>query len=160
MTSNAERGASGRPDLTITRLFDAPRSLVWKAWTDPAHMARWWGPKGYDNPVCDLEVRPGGKIHIEMRGPDGTVYPMKGSFDEIVEPERLVLTCGAIEKPDGTFQLEVHTTVTFAEQGGKTKLTMTAHVLRIDPGAEFAGDGMEQGWTESFERLAAHVASM
>jgi uncharacterized protein YndB with AHSA1/START domain len=65
-------------ELVLTRVFDAPRELVFKVWTDPKHLARWWGPRGFTNPVCELDLRPGGAILIHMRGPDGTVYPMTG----------------------------------------------------------------------------------
>src|SRR5208283_3243052 len=77
-------------ELTLTRVFDAPRDLVWSAWTDPSHMARWWGPNGFTNPRCEMAVRVGGVIRIDMRGPNGIVYPMTGTFREVVAPERLV----------------------------------------------------------------------
>jgi len=83
-------------ELVPTRVFDAPRELVWKVWTDPKHVARWWGPHGFTNPVCELDVRPGGAIRIHMRGPDGTVYPMTGVYLEVVEPERIVFTSAAL----------------------------------------------------------------
>jgi uncharacterized protein YndB with AHSA1/START domain len=111
-------------ELVLTRVFDAPRELVWKVWTDPKHVARWWGPHGFTNPVCELDVRPGGAIRIHMRGPDGTVYPMTGVYLEIVEPERIVFTSAALGA-DGNPMFEVLTTVTFAEQGGKTKQSCT-----------------------------------
>jgi uncharacterized protein YndB with AHSA1/START domain len=102
-------------DLVITRMFDAARELVFKAWTDPKQMAQWWGPKGFTNPVCELDVRPGGAILIHMRGPDGVIYPMYGTFHEIVEPERLVMTTSAVPDEAGSDQLEVLNTITFAE---------------------------------------------
>ncbi len=70
-------------DLVMTREFDAPRELVFKAWTDAKQTAQWWGPKGFTNPVCELDVRVGGAIRIHMRAPDGVVYPMTGVFEEI-----------------------------------------------------------------------------
>lgn len=87
-------------ELVITRTIDAPCSLVFNAWTDPRHMAQWWGPHGFTNPVCELDVRPGGAIRIVMRAPDGTDYPMTGVFHEIKEPERLVITT-AVDDKDG-----------------------------------------------------------
>ena len=81
-----------RRELTIRRTFAAPRALVWQAWTDPRQLAKWWGPHGFTNPVCEIDLRPGGAIHIVMRAPDGTDYPMRGEFREIVPPERLVFT--------------------------------------------------------------------
>ena len=82
--------APARREVSLTRVFDAPPQLVWMAWTDPRHMAQWWGPKGFTNPVCELDLRPGGAIRIHMQAPNGAVYPMTGSFEEIVPCERLV----------------------------------------------------------------------
>ncbi len=131
---------------------------MFKVWTDPKHVAQWWGPNGFTNPVCELDVRPGGTIRIDMRGPDGVIYPMKGVFHEIVEPERLVFTSSALEDEKGNPQLVVLTTVTFAEVNGKTKLTLQADVVKSTPAAAGALAGMEQGWRESLGRLAAHLA--
>lgn len=145
-------------EVLITRIIHAPRQLVWKAWTDPKHMAQWWGPHGFTNPVCELDVRPGGAIRIHMRGPDDVVYPMTGVFREIVEPERLVFTAVA-EDLQGNPLLEALTTVTFAEQGGKTKLTVHAKAVGLAPVAQQMLAGMEAGWTQSLDRLAELVAS-
>jgi uncharacterized protein YndB with AHSA1/START domain len=145
-------------ELVLTRTFHAPRSLVFKAWTDPKHLALWWGPHGFTNPVCEVDVRPGGGIRIDMTGPDGTVYPMKGVFHEVVEPERLVFTSTALEDREGNPGLEVHNTVTFAEQGGETTLTVKAVVVKAGPEAAGALVGMDAGWAQSLERLEAEVA--
>ena len=72
-------------EITITRIFDAPRALVFKAWTDAAQLAQWWGPKGFTNPVCEIDARVGGAIRIHMRAPDGAIYPMGGEIREIVD---------------------------------------------------------------------------
>jgi len=146
-----------RKEVTITRLFDAPRALVFKAWTDPKQLAQWWGPHGFTTPVCEVDVRAGGAIRIDMRGPDGVVYPMKGVFHEIVEPDRLVFTSGTFEDAEGNPQLEVFTTVTFAELSGKTKLTLQAVVVKSAPEVAVALDGMEEGWSQSLDRLAEHL---
>ena len=92
MTATANVTNLATRELTITRVLDAPRSLVFRMWTEAEHMARWWGPKGFTNPVCEVDARPGGAIRIHMRGPDGTIYPMTGTFEEIVPPHRLVFT--------------------------------------------------------------------
>jgi uncharacterized protein YndB with AHSA1/START domain len=147
-------------DLVITRIFDAPRSRVYKAWIDQKRVAMWWGPYGFSNPVCELDARPGGAIRIDMTGPDGVVYPMKGIFHEIAEPERLVLTTSAFEDEDGASLLEVLNTVTFDELGGKTKLTLHAVVVKSAPEAEAALAGMEEGWSQSLYRLAEHLAKV
>lgn len=142
--------------IVITRGFDAPRAIVFKMWTDPKHMAQWWGPDGFTNPVCELDVRPGGAIRIDMRGPDGTVYPMTGAFREIVEPERLVFTAEALDQ-QGTAALKVLNTVSFAEKNGKTTLTLQARVTRATTEGMGYLEGMEPGWTQSLERLATQV---
>src|SRR5580704_13391744 len=156
--SSAAASAVGR-ELVITRVFDAPRDLVFKAWIDPKHMERWWGPKGFTNPVCQVDARPGGAIRIDMRGPDGVVHPMGGVYREIVEPERIVFTSTALEDEQGNPGLENLNTITFAEHNGKTKLTLHVVVLMATPEAAKALDGMEQGWTQSLDRLDELVAN-
>jgi uncharacterized protein YndB with AHSA1/START domain len=145
-------------ELVLTRVFDAPRSLVFKVWTEPNHVAHWWGPNGFTNPVCELDLRPAGAIHIDMRGPDGTVYPMTGFYQEIVEPELLVFTASALDV-EGHPLFEVLTTVTFAEQGAKTTLTMHARVVTATPEAAPHIAGMQEGWTQSLERLGEYLGS-
>ena len=140
--------------LTLERELDAPRRLVFEAWTDPKHLARWWGPHRFTNPVCEAEARPGGAIRIDMRGPDGSVFPMTGTFREVVPHDRLVLETSAL---DG--ELQVLTTVTFADAGGKTLLRLRAEVVKASPAAAGALAGMEAGWTQSLERLEGLVRS-
>src|ERR1043165_653811 len=96
-------------EVKIVRTFNAPLALVWAAWTEPQHVAQWWGPKGFTNPVCELDVRPGGAFRIDMCSPDGTIYPGKGVYHEIVEPERLVLTSTAFDDEAGEPRLQVLT---------------------------------------------------
>ena len=145
-------------ELILTRVFDAPRDEVFRMWTDPWHLARWWGPQGFTNPVCELDARPGGAIRIDMTGPDGTVYPMGGTIHEIIPPERLVFTATAIPDEAGRPQLENHNTVVLEAQGNRTKLTLTVRVLRATAAASQALAGMEAGWSQSLERLAALAA--
>jgi uncharacterized protein YndB with AHSA1/START domain len=145
-------------ELVITRVLDAPRALVFRAWTDPKQLAQWWGPNGFTNPVCEVDPRPGGALLIHMHG-FGVTYPLKGTFVEVVEPERLVFVSTTAEDEHGDPRLEILNTVTFAERDGKTELTMTARVVKaID--MDGALSGMEQGWTETLERLSAHVAGL
>ena len=150
--------ANEEQELVLTRVLDAPRELVFKAWTDPKCVAQWWGPHGFTNPVCELDLRPGGAILIHMRGPDGTVYPMTGVYQEVVEPERLLFTSAALDL-DGNPMFEVLATVTFAEESGKTKQILRARVIKKTPQAAPYLAGMEAGWTQSLERLAACVAT-
>jgi uncharacterized protein YndB with AHSA1/START domain len=158
MTAIAQATPSPTRELTLTRVFDAPRSLVFRMWTESKHMAQWWGPHGFTNPVCEIDARPGGAIRIHMRGPDGVVYPMVGTFRELVEPERLVFTAVAQDQA-GTPLLEALTTVTFEQQGGKTKITVQAKAVGLAPVAPQMLAGMEAGWTQSLERLEALVAN-
>jgi len=139
--------------LTITRVFDAPRSLVFKAWTDPKMMARWWGPKYFTAPLVESDARKDGKIRIHMRGPEGTIYPMHGVYREVVEPERLVIT-HYVEDDKGNIALEVLVTVTFTDQNGKTKLSMQATPVKATPEAAFMLEGMNEGWNQQLDRLA------
>ena len=122
-------------ELVITRIFDAPRELVWKAWTDPEHLTRWWGPKGFTSPACKIDLRVGGKYLFCMRSPEGKDFWSTGVYREIVEPERIVWTDSfADEKgnpvPASHYGLpgdrpeEMLVTVTFEEHQGKTKMTL------------------------------------
>jgi uncharacterized protein YndB with AHSA1/START domain len=154
---NSPAAAPADREFVFVRVIDAPRGLVFKAWTDPERVATWWGPHGFTNPLCELDVRPGGPIRIDMRGPDGTVYPMTGAYREIVEPQRLVFTSAALDDA-GTPLFEVLNTVTFAEQGGQTTVTVQARVVTSSAAAVPYLAGMDAGWTQSLDRLAAYVA--
>ena len=144
--------------VVLTRVFDAPRDLVFRAWTDPRQLAQWWGPHNFTNPRCEVDVRPGGALRIDMRGPDGVVYPCAGVFREVVEPERLVFTTAALDAA-GNAMFEVLNTVTFVEHQGKTKLTLHAEVASATPQADRFLAGMEEGWSQSLERLASLVGA-
>ena len=116
--------------VTLTRLFRAPRALVWSAWTDPKRVAAWWGPRDFAAPRCEWDARPGGAIHIDMRAPDGTIYPMSGVFHEVRSPERLVFTF-AWDRDDGQSGHDTVVTITFAEQRGRTTMTFMAAVPSV-----------------------------
>jgi uncharacterized protein YndB with AHSA1/START domain len=145
--------------LILTRTFNAPRALVWQAWTDPAHLAQWWGPHGFTNPRCEIDVRPGGAIHIDMRAPDGTVYPMPGTFQEVLAPARLSFTSGAQGK-DGQLLFEFLTIVTFIEKKGRTTMTLDSRLTMSTPAAAPYLGGHKVGWSQSLERLIKHVGQM
>jgi uncharacterized protein YndB with AHSA1/START domain len=152
----AERVLAER-EITIARTFDAPRALVFRAWTDAAQLAQWWGPKGFTNPVCEIDARVGGAIRIHMRAPDGNVYPMKGEIREIVAPERLVFTNIAVDEA-GNHIIEGLTVVTFADEGGKTRLTLQTRGSAVVAKAVAYLQGMETGWTMSIDKLEALLA--
>lgn len=142
--------------LVIVREFDAAREMVFRLWTDAEHLKRWWGPKGFTNPRCEFDARPGGAIRIDMRGPDGQVYPMGGTVREIVTPEKLVFESAALGA-DGAALFEILNTVHFEEKNGKTKVTLTAEVLRATAEAPKYLAGMNAGWNQSLDRLAEAV---
>ncbi|HTV40214.1 MAG TPA: SRPBCC domain-containing protein [Candidatus Sulfotelmatobacter sp.] len=139
-------------EFVIIREFSAPRELVFKAWTDPKQLAQWWGPRGFANPVCEWDVRPGGKIYDVMRSPDGVEYPMGGEFREIVPPEKLSFVCGALDDK-GKMIFEFLHDATFTEKDSKTKLVLRSRVLRTTADANKYIGGFEMGMTLSLERL-------
>ncbi len=145
-------------DLVIERTFDAPREFVFQAWTDPKVVALWWGPTGFTNPVCELDVRVGGAIRIHMRAPDGVVYPMEGIFEEIEKPERLVFLSTALDA-HGNSMFDILNTVTFVEKSGKTLLTLQARVMQSTTVAPQYLKGMEAGWNQTLDKLGKYVGS-
>lgn len=144
-------------DVVVTRVFDAPRELVFRTWTEPAHLARWWGPSGFTNPVCELDFRIGGPILIHSHAPDGRVYLMTGTVREIVSPERLVLAAVAADG-EGNPLIEGLITATFEEQGGKTKVTVREQAVALAPAADRMIARMEAAWIESLGRLETVVS--
>jgi uncharacterized protein YndB with AHSA1/START domain len=150
--TEAAKKTFGEGKVAITRVFDAPRALVWQAWTDPTMMAQWFGPRGFTSSVPQLDLRVGGALRIVMHGPDGNDYPMKGVFTEVKAPERLVFTNIALDN-DGNHLLEGETTLTFSEQSGKTTMRLVAHAVGLVPIAPQMLAGMEAGWTQSIDKL-------
>ena len=154
-------------ELTITRVFHAPRSLVWRAWTDPQHMVRWWGPHECTNPVCEMDVRPGGRWSILMRMPDGMDYPLKGVFHEVEPRERLVLTMNVKDHPTEWHaalneirgrtptaeEMEILTTVTFSEHEGATTVHITQRFASSGERDVHVKLGVRKGWGQSLDKL-------
>ncbi|HEV2339234.1 MAG TPA: SRPBCC domain-containing protein [Patescibacteria group bacterium] len=155
---------SNTKELTLIRIFDAPRALVWKAWTDPKLLAEWWGPRGVTNPVCEFDATQGGKIHIVMLAGEtlgdltGARWPMKGEIQEITEPLRLVFTSRALRDGDEYPILETLCTVTFVEEGNKTKMTLHVVVTKATVEAEDPLKGMKMGWSQSLDKLGEFLA--
>jgi uncharacterized protein YndB with AHSA1/START domain len=160
-------------EFVLTRIINAPRTMVFRAWTDPKQMARWWGPRVFTNPVCEIDARPGGTFLIVMRGPDGVEYPYRGVFLEVVEPERIVYTDSTSEHPEewhemvnkhledggGDHSLQLLWTVTFEDLDGKTKLTLRGLFATAAIRDAFLKIGMSEGWVESLERLDTLAAT-
>lgn len=145
--------------LSIVRTFDAPRALVWKMWTDPAHVAAWFSPEHFTTPVVQMDVRPGGAIHMVMRAPDGQDHPFDGRFVSLDEPERLVMQTW-INLPDGSTWFAVEQTVRFEEVDGRTIQHFSAEVLEAREDAIGPLSGMEMGWSQSLDKLAAHIRAV
>jgi uncharacterized protein YndB with AHSA1/START domain len=142
-------------ELEITRVFDAPRELVFKVWTQPEHLVRWWGPKGFTTPSCRMEVKPGGSYRTQIRSAEGKEHCMRGVFREVVPPERLVMTF-AWEDGNGEPGHETLVTVSFADQGGKTRLTFRHGVFETVADR----DSHQRGWSQFMDSLAAYLAAV
>lgn len=156
--------------FTLTRDFDAPRPAVFKAWTESAQLAHWWGPKGFELHVCRLELRPGGVFHYRMHtAHDGDMWG-KFVYREIVAPEKLAFLVSFTDDKGAPIRhpyspnwpLEVFSTLELAEHDGKTILTMKgvpygATELECQTFMEGRGS-MEQGWKGTLDQLAAHLA--
>jgi uncharacterized protein YndB with AHSA1/START domain len=140
-------------EILITRMFDAPRELVFRAHTDPALIPRWWGPRSTTTIVDKMDVRPGGKYRFVHRTQDGREYVFCGEFREIAPPERLVQT-SEIEGAPGS----VLETITFEEHGGKTTLTILDVCSTVEERDAILASGMEEGLSESYDRLAELLA--
>lgn len=142
-------------ELVITRLLNAPRELVFRVWTDPKHVAQWWGPNGFTNTIHEMEVKPGGVWRLTMHGPDGVDYPNKIVFHKVVRPELLVYSHGDENDP-GQFEV----TVNFVEKGEKTELTMRG-VFRTKEELDQVVKkyGAREGQTQTMNRLEAYLAN-
>ena len=153
----AERTTNLLHDLVITRIFDAPRELVWKAWTDPRLVMQWWGPKGFTSPSCEIDLRVGGRYLFCMRAPDGQEFWSGGEYTEIIAPEKIVAVLFYADKngkvePANSNDVEVRDVVTFEEIGsGQTKLTFKR---------SHWDEGEDTGSNQIFDKLAVFVAEL
>lgn len=136
------------PTMVLTRIFDAPRSLVFAAWTQPEHLKHWSAPRGFTITRSEGELRPGGAWRSSMRGPDGVDLPLSGKYEEIVQDELLVFT-HSWEDDEGRREHETIVTVRFKDFAGKTKLTLEQGPFE----SEQSRDGHEGGWSECLDRL-------
>jgi uncharacterized protein YndB with AHSA1/START domain len=149
-------------EFVMERIFDAPRDLVFQVWSDPKHLAHWFGPKGWTLPVCTMDFRPGGVWQYCMRGPAGEESWGKATYQEIVPPERIVYI-DAFADADGNVipgTLTMVVTVTFTEQQGKTKLTNHVQFASAQDLQAALEMGMAEGSTETWDRLEAYLAQI
>ncbi|HEY3268465.1 MAG TPA: SRPBCC family protein [Armatimonadota bacterium] len=144
-------GDTAQREIATTRVLDAPREVVWAAWTEPERVAQWWGPNGFTNTIHEMDVRPGGAWRFTMHGPDGTDYRNEIVYEEVVPPERLVYS--HVSGP--RFRM----TATFADLGGKTQLAVQ---MLFDTAEQrdqaVARFGAVEGLNQTLGRLAALVA--
>jgi uncharacterized protein YndB with AHSA1/START domain len=166
MVSNKTNVTDTQSDLeiVITRVFNAPREMVYKAWTDPIHIAQWWGPKGFTTRVMELDLRPGGRSRYVMVGPDGTEYPGEGVFREIVPFERIVTTDEFGEDYDKAANADLPQgmvlTVIFEDLDGKTKLTLRIFHPTAEDRRKHEEMGVIPGWNSSLDCLEEYLAKV
>jgi uncharacterized protein YndB with AHSA1/START domain len=141
--------------LVLSRVFDAPRALVYKVWTEPEHLARWWGPRGYTLISYKADARVGGAYRFGVRSPENTEHWAHGTYREITPPVTLAFT-HAWENPDGSPKHETVVTLTFAEQGEKTKLTLKQTLFETVT----SRDLHRGGWSSTFELLEEYLATL
>ena len=151
----AETGTAER-EIVMTRLFDAPRELVFDAYTDPKHIAEWWGPNGFSTTVHEMDVRPGGVWRFIMHGPDGTDYTNRIVYRVVKRPERLEFEHGSdLDDDPERFQV----TITFTEEAEGTRLTQRSLVPTAEQHARVIGFGAVELGRQTLERFAAHLAT-
>jgi uncharacterized protein YndB with AHSA1/START domain len=158
-------------ELVLTRIFDAPRKLVYKVWTQPEHISKWWGPECFTCPLCEIDLRPGGAYLYVMRSPEGMEFPVKGKFIEIVSNERIVYSDDMFEHQDmwkqmigksvsnvdfSTLQLII--TVTFEDHGDKTKFTLVTRFVSNEVRDAMVKMQMADGWAQSLNKFADELA--
>lgn len=159
MTQSPQK--NDKNEIIITRIFDAPRELVWKAWTEPALVMRWWGPTDFTSPFSTIDLRVGGKYLYAMRSPEGQDFWSTGVYREIVPPERIVATDNFSDEKgnivpashygmSGDWPSELLVTVTFEEQSGRTRFTLRHEGIS----AGLMSDLTTAGWNGSFDKLA------
>lgn len=147
--------ATSERELTITRVFNAPRSLVFKVWTQPEHFSRWLGPKDFTTIGCQMNVQVGGMYRACIRSPEGNDHWMQGVYREITEPERLVFTF-AWEDENNQPKHETLVTVTFEEHDNKTLMTFQQAIFESIE----SRDSHNTGWSECFDRLATYLTAL
>lgn len=156
--TNQDQENKSNRTLVISRIINAPRALVFKVWTDPRHIAQWWGPNGFTNTIKNMKVKPGGEWTFIMHGPDGTDYPNKIVYSEVVYPERLVyMHSDDIEIDPQVF----HVTVTFEELDGKTKLTMNTTFSSAEELEKVIKEfGALEGGNQTLNKLEEHMLTL
>jgi uncharacterized protein YndB with AHSA1/START domain len=166
----ANNKGSVEPGFIVRRIVNAPRKLVWKAWTEADRLSQWWGPKGFTMRVVKLDLRPGGMFHYGMQSPDGKQLWGKFVYREIVPPERIVFVVSFSDEQGGatrhwlsdTWPMEVLNIVTFTEDNGKTTIRLSGSPVNATEEEvktyRSAFQGMEQGFKGTFDQLEEYLA--
>ncbi len=153
--TQATQSAAER-EIVLTRVVEAPRDLVFTAYTEPQHVSRWWGPNGFSTTTHEMDVRPGGVWRFTMTHAEYGTFPNLIVYREVVRPERLVYDHGADEHDEGTF----HVTITFEDEGGKTRVTQTSVFNTAEQRAEVIKFGAVELGMQTLEKLAAYLPTM
>ena len=146
--------------VTFTRLLDAPPSVVFPLWIEAGHVSKWFAPRHFTVPECTVDAKVGGEIRLTMRAPDGTDYPMKAVFEELIPNRRIVTRNWAGMDAEGKPGFETLQTYVFAAEGNKTRLTVKADVIWMEPHMAPAIAGMEPGWNQTLDKLEDVVAAL
>jgi len=160
MTTTSEPASASDRELVLTRLVDAPREKLYRAWTEPELLKRWFAPQPYTTPVAELDVRPGGASFVVMRSPDGQEIPCPGVYLEVVPNERIVATDAytrAWEPSEKPFMTLI---LTFEDEGGKTRYTARARHWTVADREDHEKMGFYDGWGKCADQLAALVATL
>lgn len=147
-------------EIVITRVFDAPREMVWDAWTDPRQIVKWWGPHGFTLTIEEMDVRPGGVWKSTMHGPDGTEYLNDCVFTDVVKPQRIAYKLTAGRKHDRGLQEPMEVSWVFEAQGETTRITLRMLFVTPEGRDRFTREyGAVEGGNETLDRLREYLAS-
>lgn len=146
--------------VTFTRLLDAPPAVVFPLWTEARHLSKWFAPEHFTVPACTVDARVGGEVRLTMRAPDGTDHPMKAVFEQLVPNQLLVTRNWAGFDAEGRPGFETVQTYAFTAEGDKTRLTVKAEVIWMEPHMAPAITGMEPGWNQTLDKLEIVIAEL
>jgi uncharacterized protein YndB with AHSA1/START domain len=159
-TTTGESSATADRELVLTRVIDAPRDKLYRAWTDAELLKRWFAPLPYTTPVAELDVRPGGANLIVMRGPDGNDMPNRGVYLEVLENERLVFTDAYTKAWEPSPKPFMTVILTFEDEAGKTRYTARVRHWTVADREAHEKMGFHEGWGRCADQLAALVAKL
>lgn len=147
-------------ELTLSRLIDAPREALWRCWTEPELLKQWFTPRPWTTPVVETDVRPGGSSYFLFRGPEGEEFPNRGVYLEVVPNEKLVFTDAYTKAWEPSAKPFMTGTITFADEGGKTRYTAKVRHWTAEDKANHEQMGFHEGWGKAADQLAAVAAKL